>query len=109
MARAHVKKNDVVVVISGASKGKTGKVLRVDRDKECVVVAGLNVRKQAVRRSQKHPQGGIIEFEAPLHISKVMAQADYEARRARKTGQAPAGTGDRQPSAESATADKPEK
>ena len=97
MAHAHVKKNDVVVVISGAAKGKTGKVLRVDRDRDRVVIEGVNMRKKAVRRSQKYPQGGIIDVEAPLHISKVMQQADHEARRARRVGKGTAVAGKSQP------------
>ena len=84
MAGPHVKKNDVVVVLSGAAKGKSGKVLSVDRQAWRVIVEGVNVRKKAVRRSQANPQGGIIEKEAPLPLAKVMLQSEYEARRARK-------------------------
>jgi len=82
MSRAHVKKNDTVVVISGADKGKAGRLLSADREKGRVVVEGVNVRKKTVRRSQEHPQGGIIELECSIHISNVMLQEKYEARKA---------------------------
>ena len=88
MARAHVKKNDVVMVISGAAKGRTGKVLRIDLEKGRVMVEGTNIRKKAVRRSQSRPQGGIIEVEGPIAISNVMLLEKYNARRA-KRGAAP--------------------
>lgn len=90
MVQSHVKKNDAVVVISGAEKGKAGKVLSVDREKSRVVVEGLNRRKRAVRRSAANPQGGIVEKECPLHLSKVMLQEVYDKRRARR-GAPPAG------------------
>ncbi len=80
MARAHVKKNDTVVVISGAGKGKRGKILSTDRAKSRVVVEGVNVRKKTVRRSQTNPQGGIIEVACPIHISNVMLGEKYDTR-----------------------------
>ena len=72
MAKAKIKKGDVVRVIAGSDKGKTGKVLTVLPKKERVIVEGIAVRKKAVRRSQSNPNGGIIEREAPIHISNVM-------------------------------------
>ncbi len=89
MARLHVKKNDIVTVISGASKGKSGKVLAVTPDKQQVVVEGLNLRRKAVRRSPENPQGGFNELEAPIHASNVMLQEKYDERR-KKQGKAPA-------------------
>lgn len=68
----HVHKNDMVLVISGNSRGKTGKVLRVLRDKEKVLVEGVNVRKRHTRPTQKMPAGGILEREMPVHAANVM-------------------------------------
>ena len=84
MAEARVKKNSVVTVISGAHKGKSGKILDVDREKGRVVVEGVNLRKRAERRTADRPEGGITEKECPIHISNVMAQERYDARRAKR-------------------------
>jgi large subunit ribosomal protein L24 len=67
-----LKKNDLVEVLSGREKGKTGKILRVVRDKNQVVVEKVNMIKRHSRPSPTTGQGGIIEKEAPLHVSKVM-------------------------------------
>ena len=83
MARMHVKRNDLVTVISGAEKGKSGRVLAVDRAKARVTVEGCNVRRKTVRRSPENPQGGIIEVEGAIHISNVMLQEKYDGRRAK--------------------------
>ena len=66
------KKNDVVQVISGKYKGKKGKILRLIKDKNKVIVEKINIVKRHTKPSQKDPQGGIIEKEAPLHVSKVL-------------------------------------
>jgi large subunit ribosomal protein L24 len=68
----NLKKNDLVEVLSGREKGKTGKILRVIRDKNQVVVEKVNMIKRHSRPSPTTGQGGIIEKEAPLHVSKVM-------------------------------------
>ncbi len=68
----HVKKGDLVVVISGKYRGKRGKVLRVLPKTGRVVVEGVNVVKRHTKPSPKNPQGGIVQREAPLHVSKVM-------------------------------------
>ncbi len=65
-----IKKGDRVVVVTGKSKGKTGEVLRVLRAKDRVLVQGVNMVKRHTAPSQTNP-GGIIEKEAPLHISNV--------------------------------------
>jgi large subunit ribosomal protein L24 len=70
-AKTHVKKGDQVQVIAGNHKGKTGVVLSVNATKSQVVVDGVRPLKKAVRRSEKHPDGGIITIDGPLHISKV--------------------------------------
>ena len=71
MAR-HIKSGDQVIVITGADKGKVGKVLRVLTDKDRVVVEGINRVWKHVRPSQRNPQGGRIQKDAPIHISNVM-------------------------------------
>ncbi len=67
-----IRKNDNVQVVAGNSKGKTGKVLKVFPDKNKVIVEGINLRKRHTKPSQKNPQGGIIEREAPINASNVM-------------------------------------
>ena len=67
-----IRKNDNVVVISGNDRGKTGKVLKVFPSISKVIVEGINLRKRHTKPSQKQPQGGIIEKEAPIHASNVM-------------------------------------
>ena len=71
MAR-HIKTGDTVIVIAGADKGKTGKVLRVLTDKNRVVVEGVNRLWKHVRPNQRNPQGGRIQKDAPIHLSNVM-------------------------------------
>jgi len=70
MAR-HVKRGDTVIVIAGSDKGRTGKVLRVLPDKNRVVVEGVNRLWKHVRPSQRTPQGGRIQKDAPIHLSNV--------------------------------------
>ncbi len=67
-----IRKNDNVVVIAGNYIGKTGKVLKVFTDKNRVIIEGVNIRKRHTKPNQKNPQGGIIEKEAPIHVSNVM-------------------------------------
>jgi large subunit ribosomal protein L24 len=71
MAR-HIKTGDTVIVVTGADKGKTGRVLRVLHDKNRVVVEGVNRVWKHVRPSQRNPQGGRIQKDAPIHQSNVM-------------------------------------
>lgn len=68
----HIKKGDTVQIIAGDYKGTTGKVLRVLREKNKVVVQGQNLAKKHVRPSRKNPQGGRINVEQPIHISNVL-------------------------------------
>ncbi len=65
-------KNDTVKVVSGKYKGKTGKVLMVLPAKEKLIIEGVNIIKRHTKPSQKNQQGGILEKEAPIHVSKVM-------------------------------------
>jgi large subunit ribosomal protein L24 len=66
------KRNDTVMVISGKHKGKTGKVMRLLKDKNRIVIEKINMMKRHTKPTQAEPQGGIIEKEAPLHVSKVL-------------------------------------
>ena len=72
MTMRKIKKGDNVVVISGKDKGKTGKVTRVSREDDRVVVAGINLIKRHTRPTPRNPSGGIIEREQAIHASKVM-------------------------------------
>jgi large subunit ribosomal protein L24 len=67
---AHVRKGDLVIVISGAHKGKRGKVLRVVGER--VVVEKVAMIKRHSKATQKNPQGGIIEKEGTVHVSNVL-------------------------------------
>ena len=71
---ARIKKGDMVEVISGSDRGKTGRVLRVFPEKERVVVEGVNMIKRHTRPSQRNPKGGILQKEAPIHVSNVRLQ-----------------------------------
>ena len=66
----YLKRNDLVIVISGASKNQTGRVIRIDTETDRVWVQGLNMRYKHIRRSQENPKGGRVKKECPLHISK---------------------------------------
>lgn len=87
---ARLKRDDKVVVIAGDDKGKTGRVLRVDRQKQRVLVEGVNERKKARRRSADHPQGGIEDIACPIHLSNVMHEDVYNAKRAKNSSTAAA-------------------
>ena len=70
--KLHIKVGDTVTVISGESRGSEGKVLVIDRQKNRVIVEGVNIVKKHVKPSASNPQGGIEEAEAAVHISNVM-------------------------------------
>ncbi len=73
MDKSKIKKGDQVRVVSGKETGKTGKVIRVDREHRKVFVERLNMMKKHTKpHPKKNPQGGIIEREAPIDISNVM-------------------------------------
>ena len=72
MATSKIKKDDLVQVITGKDKGKTGKVLSVDTKNNKVLVEGVNMVSKHSKPSMTNPQGGIIEKEAPSDISNVM-------------------------------------
>lgn len=71
MSKLHIKKGDTVMVNSGESRGRQGRVLRVIPDKERAIVEGLNMRKKHTKPNAKFPQGEIIDQEAPIHISNL--------------------------------------
>jgi len=68
----YIRKDDQVLVISGNHRGKKGKVLKTFRDKNRVIVEGVQLIKRHMRPTQRNPQGGIIEKEGPIHASNVM-------------------------------------
>ncbi len=68
---ARIRKDDVVYIRSGEDKGKTGKVLRVLKDKEKVLVEGINMVWKHIKPTQTSPKGGRIQKEAAVHVSKV--------------------------------------
>lgn len=72
MSIARIKKGDEVIVISGAYAGRTGKVNSVDPEAGTAIVAGVNMRTHAVRRSQENPNGGLVKAEAPIRLCKLM-------------------------------------
>jgi large subunit ribosomal protein L24 len=67
-----LKRDDTVQIIAGKDKGKRGKILKIIRDKDRVVVEGANIVKKAMKRKSQQDRGGIVELEAPIHISNVM-------------------------------------
>lgn len=69
----HVKTGDTVVILSGTSKGKKGKVLEVSPKEKKVIIEGCNMVKKHVKPTRAGQSGGIIDAEAPLYASKVMA------------------------------------
>lgn len=73
-----IKRDTEVVVISGEHKGKRGKVLKVLRDSQKVIVEGVNLHKKCMKKTQENPKGSIVEREMPIHYSNVMAVASNE-------------------------------
>ena len=68
----HIRKGDIVQIISGNDKGKRGRVLRVIRDSNRLIVEGVRMMKRHTRPTQRDPQGGIVEREAPIAASNTM-------------------------------------
>ena len=67
-----IKRDDTVLVISGNDKGKRGRVLRVVPEQDRVLVEGVRMMKKHTKPTQRDPQGGIVEREAPIHVSNIM-------------------------------------
>ena len=71
MSKLHIRKGDEVIILAGKDKGQKGKVLQVLVKDERVLVEGVNMISKSTKPSAKHPQEGIIQQEAPIHISNV--------------------------------------
>jgi len=83
--KLRIKTGDKVVVIAGKEKGKTGNVLKVYPAESRLLIEGVNMVKRHTKPSQVNPEGGIIEKEAPIHISNV-AVADPKTGKASRVG-----------------------
>lgn len=70
--KAHIRKNDIVMVITGKEAGKTGKVIQIIPSSGKVIVDGVNVVKRHTKPTQKNPQGGIMDKPAAIDLSNVM-------------------------------------
>jgi len=71
MSKLHVKAGDMVEVIAGSQKGKSGKVQAITRDRQRALVEGLNLMKKHQKPTQDIPEGSIVEREAPIHLSNL--------------------------------------
>ncbi len=99
MPKFHVKKGDEIVVIAGSAKGRRGKITKVVPTRESVVIEGGDERSKEkedrrrlvkpvvhhLRKSQQHPEGGLLLLEGYIHISNVMKADEYDRRRAAKS------------------------
>jgi large subunit ribosomal protein L24 len=90
MQSFHVKKNDEVVVIAGAEKGKRGRVIAIEGKKQRVIIEGVRMIKKHMRKSQQYPNGQIVEREGSVHLSNVMKADRFDARAAKHGAAAPA-------------------
>ena len=79
----HIRKGDQVIVTSGDHKGVTGEVIEMITKTDKVLVKGVNLRTKHNKPTQLNPQGGIVQIEAPLHISKVSPVVDGKPTRVR--------------------------
>ena len=70
--KIRIQRDDQVRIVAGKDRGKSGRVLRVDRKNGRVLVEGVNIVKKAMRKKRENDRGGIVELEAPVHISNVM-------------------------------------
>lgn len=84
MAEARLKAGKTVRVISGAHKGKEGKILQVLPRKNRAIVEGVNLVKKHQRKTQDNPQGAIVEREGSIHVSNLMPLEKYEERQKRR-------------------------
>ena len=79
MQKFHVKRGDQVVVLSGAQKGKSGKILEILAAKQRARVEGIAMIKKHLKKSEQNPQGAIAEREGSIHLSNLMLQSDFDA------------------------------
>ena len=85
MGRIRLKKGDEVIVIRGELKGRKGAILEVDRQKGRVKVDGVSKgKKKTLKKSQQHPQGGLVDRVESIPVASVMLAARYTARRERR-------------------------
>ena len=79
-----IKVNDQVKILAGKDKGKTGTVIKTLRNKDKVVVDGINIAKRHQKPNNANENGGIIEFPAPIHVSNVKKIEEKETKKATK-------------------------
>jgi large subunit ribosomal protein L24 len=90
MQKFHIKRGDEVVVLSGAHKGKNGKVLELLPSKSRARVEGVAMIKRHLKKSQEHPNGTIAEREGSIHVSNLQLKSRYDASKKRVAKPAPA-------------------
>ena len=88
MQKFHIKRGDDVVVIAGAHKGKTGKVLELLPAKQRARVEGVAMVKRHTRKSEQNPNGAIVEREGSVHVSNLMLKSRYDASKKRAVASA---------------------
>ncbi len=71
MSKIYIRKGDMVSVLAGDDKGKTGRVLEVQRTKGRAIVEGINMITKATKPTAQYPNGGLVKKEAPIHISNL--------------------------------------
>ncbi|MDE5627989.1 MAG: 50S ribosomal protein L24 [Muribaculaceae bacterium] len=71
MSKTYIRKGDTVYVLAGEDKGKTGRVLEVQREKGRAIVEGINMVTKATKPSAQYPQGGLVKKEAPIQLSNL--------------------------------------
>ena len=86
MQKFHIKRGDDIVVISGAHKGKSGKILEILPAKQRARIEGVAMMKRHVKKSQENPNGAIVEREGSVHISNLMLKSRYDASKKRDAG-----------------------
>ncbi|OBV28992.1 50S ribosomal protein L24 [Helicobacter sp. CLO-3] len=76
MAKFKIKKGDMVKIIAGDDKGKSGKILRVFPKKSEVIVEGCKIAKKAIKPTEENKKGGFVNKEMPIHISNVKKEGE---------------------------------
>lgn len=71
-AKLHVKKGDTVIVVAGDEKGKQGTITKMHLETQRAVVEGLNMVSKHIKPSANQPEGGVVQIEAPIHVSNLM-------------------------------------
>lgn len=77
MERSRIRRDDKVKILTGKDRGKIGKVIKVIKKRNRVIVENINIVKSHQKPSMKNPQGGIIDKEAPIHLSNVMLMCNH--------------------------------